>query len=338
MIRFIKIVVIIAVVATGIYFLGPHPKKPVFNQTLPTVPTLNELESYIANNEGDHKVKGDNEARIVWANDSAKTKTNYVIVYLHGFSASQEEGNPVHRNIAKKFGCNLYLSRLAEHGIDTVDALINFTADKLWESAKEAYAIGKQLGDTVILMGTSTGCTVALQLAAAYPEVGGLILYSPNIAINDPNAHLLNNPWGLSIARMVKKSDYIVSDNQDPQHARYWNTQYCLEAAVELEELLESTMNKQTFEKVQQPLLTLYYYKDEKNQDPVVKVSAMKEMFAQVATPANKKRMVAVPNAGAHVLASPIVSKDIKTVEDQTALFLQDVFKLTQKAPSTSGF
>ncbi|MBX9734040.1 MAG: alpha/beta hydrolase [Chitinophagaceae bacterium] len=328
--RFIKIILIITAIGIGTYFVGPHPSKPAFETALPSTPPIPQLDSFIANKEKQHKIKENNEARIIWANDSLKQKTNYAIVYLHGFSASQEEGNPVHRNIAKKFGCNLYLSRLAEHGIDTVDALINFTADKLWESAKEAYAIGKQLGDTVILMGTSTGCTVALQLAAAYPEVGGLILYSPNIAINDPNAHLLNNPWGLSIARMVKKSDYIVSDNQDPQHARYWNTQYCLEAAVELEELLETTMNKQTFEKVQQPLLTLYYYKDEKNQDPVVKVSAMKEMFAQVATPANKKRMVAVPNAGAHVLASPIVSKDIKTVEDQTALFLRDVFRLRE--------
>ena len=45
----------------------------------------------------------------------------------------------------------------AEHGIDTVDALINLTADEYWESAKQALAIGKQLGKKVILMGTSTG-------------------------------------------------------------------------------------------------------------------------------------------------------------------------------------
>ena len=120
---------------------------------------------------------------------------------MHGFSASQEEGNPVHRNIAKQFGCNLYLSRLAEHGIDTTDALINLTADKLWGSSKQAYAIGKQLGNKVILMGTSTGATEALQLAATYSDVAGIILLSPNIAINDPNAWLLNNRWGLQIAR-----------------------------------------------------------------------------------------------------------------------------------------
>lgn len=336
--RFFKILLFIVVLVTGVYLVGPRPEKPIFNQTLPTVPAIEALDSYVANIEGKHKIKGDNEARIIWANDTTKAKTKYAIVYLHGFSASQEEGNPVHRNIAQAFGCNLYLARLAEHGIDTTDALVNFTADKLWESAKEAYAIGKQLGDTVILMGTSTGCTVALQLAAAYPEVGGLVLYSPNIAINDPNAFLLNKPWGISIARIVKKSDYIVAENKGEKHAQYWNTQYRLEAAVQLQELLARTMTKETFQKIKQPLLTLYYYKDEKNQDPVVKVSAMKDMFAQVSTPANKKRMVPVPNAGGHVLASPIVSKDIKTVEDQTALFLKDIYGLTEKAALPPGF
>ena len=38
-------------------------------------------------------------------------------------------------------------------------------------------------------------------------------------------------------------------------------------------------MNKETFKKVNQPTLLLYYYKDETHQDAVVKVSAMQKMF-----------------------------------------------------------
>ena len=49
-----------------------------------------------------------------------------------------------------------------------------------------------------------------------------------------------------------------------------------MESAVELEELLETTMKASLFEKVKQPTLLLYYYKDEEHQDKVVKVSAMK--------------------------------------------------------------
>ena len=223
----------------------------------------------------------------------------------------------------------MYLARLSEHGIDTTDALINMTAASLFESAKEAYAIGKQLGEKVILMGTSTGGTLALQLAAMYPEIAGLILYSPNIAIKDPNAWLLNNPWGLQIARMVKGSKYMGVQKDHPLYQQYWNTKYRLEATVQLEELLETTMTKENFAKVKQPLLVLYYYKNEQEQDPVVSVDAMKKMFAEVSTIEKNKKMIPLPNTGNHVIASPIQSKDIISVEKETAEFLKYILQLS---------
>ena len=103
--RFLKILAALVAVLAAVYFLGPKPAAPNYNNNLIQVPSdAASLEAYVASNEAKHKVKPDNEARIVWANDSTKAKTPYVIVYLHGFSASQEEGNPVHRNIAKQFG------------------------------------------------------------------------------------------------------------------------------------------------------------------------------------------------------------------------------------------
>ena len=327
--RFLKIIAALVALLAIVYFLGPKPAAPIYNNNLIQVPSEPAaLESYIEAKEGAHKVKPDNEARIVWANDSTKAKTPYVIVYLHGFSASQEEGNPVHRNIAKQFGCNMYLARLSEHGIDTTDALVNMTATSLWESAKEAYAIGKQLGEKVILMGTSTGGTVALELASNFEDVAGLVLYSPNIAINNPSAFLTNNPWGLQIARKVMGGKENVLKDRTDTYKKYWNHQYRLEAVVELQELLETTMIPSHFNKIKCPLLTLYYFKDKKNQDPVVKVSAMKEMFEAVGTPANLKRMVPIPEAGNHVIASPIQSNDIVSVEKETALFLEQIVQL----------
>jgi esterase/lipase len=327
--RFLKIIAALVAVLAIVYFLGPKPAAPNYNNNLIQVPSdPAALEAFIRSKEAAHKVKPDNEARIVWANDSTKAKTPYVIVYLHGFSASQEEGNPVHRNIAKQFACNMYLARLSEHGIDTIDPLVNMTATSLWESAKEAYAIGKQLGDKVILMGTSTGGTVALELASNFEDVAGLVLYSPNIAINYPSAFLSNNPWGLQIAKMVIGGKENIIKNKPDNYKKYWNDHYRLEAVVELQELLETTMIPSHFNKIKCPLLTLYYFKDEKNQDPVVKVSAMKEMFEAVGTPANLKRMVPIPEAGNHVLASPIQSKDIVSVEKETALFLEQIMQL----------
>jgi esterase/lipase len=330
--RWLKVLLYTIGVLIIVYLFGPHPDKPKYTATLPVVPATGELEKFVAANEAAHKLRLNNEARIVWANDSIKQKTDYAIVYIHGFSASQEEGNPVHRNIAKKFGCNLYLSRLAEHGIDTSEQLINLTADNYWESAKQALAIGKQLGNKVILMGTSTGGTQALQLAATYPDdIAALILYSPNIAINDNNAWLLNDHWGLQIARLVKGGNYHNPEDERPVYKQYWNKPYRLEAIVTLEEMLETTMNKETFSKVKQPVLLLYYYKDEQHQDKVVKVSAMKEMFTELAADTAHKRAIALPNTGDHVIASPIKSKDVGSVERETKRFLEEVLQLKVK-------
>lgn len=327
--KWLGIILILLIIG---YFLGPKPSAPRLRPNLPALPqTFAQLEKYITEEEAKHKLKPDNEARIIWQNDSSKEITEYAVVYIHGFSASQEEGDPVHQNFAKKFGCNLYLARLAEHGIDTVDALINMTGEKLWNTAKQAFAIGKKIGKKVILMSTSTGGTLALKLAATYPEIAGLILFSPNIEINDRNAWLLNNPWGLQIAKLVKGSAFVYSKDTSADYKKYWYPAYRMESVVQLEELLESTMKASLFEKITQPVLLLYYYKDEENQDPVVKVSAMKRMFSQLGTSAELKREVAIPDAGNHVIGSYIKSKDFVSVEAACEKFGIEILNLSIK-------
>lgn len=321
----IKILVVLIVMLIVIYALGPHPATPVYEKDLPQVPAAaNELQAYIQHNEAMHKLKPDNEARIVWYNDSVKEKTPYSIVYLHGFSASQEEGRPIHANIAKEFGCNLYLSRLAEHGIDTTDPMIRLTPAEYWKSAEQALAIGKQLGNKVILMGTSTGGTNALQLAAAFPDdVAALVLLSPNIAIFNDKAWLLNNPWGLQIAKAVNGNDYMISADTRPVYRQYWYWKYPVEATTQLEEYLETTMTKETFRAVKKPLLLLYYYKDDIHQDSVVSVPAMLKMYDALGTPPDLKMKQAIPNAGNHVIGSYIRSKDLLSVQRAIEQFLE---------------
>ena len=207
--------------------------------------------------------------------------------------------------------------------------MLGLTPDDYWESAKQALAIGKKIGNKVILMGTSTGASQALQLAAAYPnDVAALVLYSPNIEINNPNAWLLNNPWGLQIARMVMGSNYITPEDTTKLYAKYWNTPYRLEATVSLQEMIESTMRPETFHKIKQPVLMLYYYQDENHQDKIVKVSAMEKMFEQLGTAQNKKIKHPIPNAGDHVLCSPIKSRAVNQVEIYTEQFFKQVLNI----------
>lgn len=318
--RWIKVVFILLVIP-GFYIVGPKPEHATLGGALPQVPEKPDaLAAHINHKEQQHLVKPDNEARIIW-HDSSRTRTEYVVVYLHGFSASHKEGDPVHRRFAQKFGCNLFLSRLSDHGIDTTDALMLFTPQRIWNSAREALAIGSRIGQKVILMSTSTGGTLALKLAAQYPgQVHALINLSPNIAINDPAAFLLNDPWGLQIARMVMGGKYRHTTATDAE-SRYWNRKYRLEAVVQLEELIEATMRPETFRLVHQPSLTLYYYKNEDEQDPQVKVTAMLQMHELLATPDSLKRAVAMPDAGAHVMGSHMTSHDVEGVSAEIERF-----------------
>lgn len=321
-----RLLVIIAILAI-IYLLGPKAKPGTYTHELPQIADTGLiLQEQIQKQEASLPIKPDNEARIIWHNDSTKAKTPYSIIYLHGFTASQEEGDPVHRNLAKAIGANLYLARLSEHGLKSDSALYQMTTTSLWESAKKAYAIGKQIGEKVIIMATSNGGTLALMLASEqYPETAGLVLISPNIKIFDPKAVLLNKPWGLQIARMVMGSEYTGAKDTSAIYKQYWCNPYRLEAVVQVQQLLEDKMTPETFAKVKQPLLMLYYYKDEEHQDKVVSVAAMKEMFSKISTPENKKQAIAVPNAGDHVMGSPIKSKDVETVEKEAIRFTRDV-------------
>lgn len=308
------------------YLLGPKPKKPLFDKSLVLVPDIEDLDGYVTAMEKVNKLKSGNEAEIIWA-DASHQQTDYAVVYLHGFSSSKMEGNPVHLNLAKALNANLYLARLADHGIDTIAPMQYFTADRLWETSKQAYAIGQKLGKKVILIGTSTGGTAALKLAATYPKINSLILLSPNVAINDKNAWLLNDPWGLQIARRVLGSDERKVDGRTEAYKKYWYTNYRIESLVELQEFVESSMTKSVFENVKQPVLMLYYYKNALEQDPVVRVDAMLKMFNDLGTPDDLKRKVAIPNAGNHVLGSYLTSKDLPSVEIAINSFVESVLK-----------
>jgi len=325
--RFLTTTLILISILIIAYFSGPKFPKPELNRNLPAIQLqANEAESFIKNKESKLKIKPDNESRIIWANDSLKNKTSCCLLYLHGFSASWYEGNPVHIDFAHRYGMNLYIPLLASHGIDTTEALIDMTPDRLYESAKEALVVAHSLGEKVILMGTSTGGTLMLKLAAEFPEMmSGLILLSPNVAINNSAAFLLSKPWGLKIARSVYKGNYRVTNNDfASEDCKYWNCKYRLEAIVYLQQLVEATMTKETFAKINTPLFLGYYYKDEQNQDQTVKVDAMLKMFDEIGTPENLKQKVAFPEAGVHPIGSKLFSKSWQEVEKTSYRFAEE--------------
>jgi esterase/lipase len=313
------------------YFIGPRPPKPSFtiiDNQLPS--SLTELEKSV--NDSEKMVKGlkpDNQARIVWADTSKKEKTKIAFLYLHGFSASQAEGAPVHTDLAKKYNANLYLARLYEHGIDRGDStMIRLNADDYEASAERALQIAERLGDEVVVIGTSAGGALTLFLASRHPEIKAIVLYSPCVKIYDKTAGILNKPWGLQIARAATGGKVQRDSSYSKEHSNYWSLTYRTEAIVSLQNLVSYTMSSGTFSKITCPVFLGYYYKNETEQDKTVSVPAMLKMFDELGTPPAMKEKKAFPETGAHVIASYIRSKDWKSVENETDKFLSEKVKL----------
>ena len=322
----------VIVLLIAVYFLGPKPAAPVLTPSASwtDIPdSVSQIDAYIAAKESKTVLKPGNEARVIWADSTQPKKTKIVFMYVHGFSASPMEGDPLHREVAKKFGANLLLARVAGHGVpDSDSTYATVTADDYYQSVENYYAIAKKLGDEVVVLGTSFGGAMSLVLAANHPEIKALMLYGPCIAIKDPNATLLDNPWGLQMAHLITGSDYRDIPVMAPGHAQNWSLHYRLEGVVAVQNLLTHAMTKEVFEKVKIPVFMGYYYKDEEHQDNVVSVDAMKEMYAALGTPAALKREEAFPNSGNHVITSNLLGKLTDKPIASSEAFLRDVVKL----------
>jgi len=319
----------IAVLLFAVYQLGPRPAVPVFaKKQYPAAASLTELEATIrASEAAEPGIKPDCEAKIVWADTARKVKTPVALLYLHGFGASREEGAPLPEDLARRFGCNLYLARMDEHGVEEGDGnLCEMTADSYVESAEQALAVAQQLGDSVVILGTSGGGGLGIFLCARHPEVKGLVTWSPAVRVFRSSASLLTGPWALQLARWVTGKSHNDWPYRNPEQQRkYWTNHQCWEGVVQFTMFLKYAMTPQTFAAIRCPVFVGYYYENEENQDKTVSVAAMREMFAQLGTPAAQRREMSFPNARDHVIGSHILSKDWQGVERESAKFMEEV-------------
>jgi alpha-beta hydrolase superfamily lysophospholipase len=92
----------------------------------------------------------------------------------------------------------------------------------------EALAIGGAIGERVVLVGTSTGGTLAVW-AATRPEardrLAALVLISPNLGLRDPAAPILLWPWGGALARLIVGPERCF-EPKSPAQALHWTTCY----------------------------------------------------------------------------------------------------------------
>ncbi len=171
---------------------------------------------------------------IVWAGAPGQ-RTDWAIVYLHGFSASKGELRPVPDRVAAALGANLYFTRLTGHGRDG-PAMAEATVADWVDDLAEAVAIGQRLGDRVVLIGTSTGGSLAT-IAAARPELNGalagVVLLSPNFRAAGWGGRLIEWPMFRHWAPVLFGAERGW-EPLNPAQAETWTQSYPLVATAPL--------------------------------------------------------------------------------------------------------
>jgi esterase/lipase len=306
------------VLLTLAFFAGPVYRidEPMPAVPIPAAPAA--LESYLAASEQRHPdIVPGAEKTIVWAH-ADRRKTPLSIIYLHGFSASRQEVAPLCDELGAELGANVFYTRLAGHG-RSPEAMAEVQGKEWLQDATEALAIGRELGERVIVVGTSTGGTLALWLAQHKRErIAALVLISPNLGPRGTGAELLAGPWGAQVLRAVMGPQHRWKPANAAQ-ARYWNWQYPSSALLPMMALVKS-VRESPLESITTPTLVLY-----SPQDQVVEPNETQRAFARLG--AARKRLQAVNDSAdrsSHVLAGDILAaRDTARVRVWITDFLQ---------------
>ena len=247
--------ILIFVVLVLLVFAGPKVK---IDESWVEVAPPEDLDAWLQEKEGRiDGIRDGLQKRIVWA-DSVGQKTHVAIVYLHGFSASSKETYPFSDSIAAALGANLFYTRLAGHGRDGT-ALGNSTAHEWIQDTVESIRVAEALGDEIILIGTSTGATLAAW-ATAHEELSrnitAQIWISPNFAPADSRSTMLLWPWG-SFLLKVMEGDTYGWKVQNELHDEYVTHQFGSDVLLEMMGLVD-VVQHQDFSLITAPTLMVY--------------------------------------------------------------------------------
>ena len=183
--------------------------NPLIQQPF-TIPlkSASEVEPFLAKrDDAARPLQPHAESKVVWAGKK-NVQTELVVLYIHGWSSSPREIDPVDTQLAKQLGANSLRYRLTAHGLVPLgragEALLTHSSKAiLLRDAATAYACAKLLGKRIVLVACSTGATLSYWLcgqpwAEIDKHVVCLISISPAVALANPMYPYLK--WLIALA------------------------------------------------------------------------------------------------------------------------------------------
>ena len=268
------------------------------------LPELTDLETWLETREA--AAGGIREGcakQVVWA-DGPK-KTPLTLVYIHGFSATGAEVRPLPDMVAKALGANLFFTRLTGHGQD--GAAMGRARLPDWEvDVEEALDIGRHIGDEIIVMGCSTGCTLLTTALARGGKAKGIVHLSPNFGLRNWFAQtLLQLPavrkWGHWLAGRERSFEPISA-----AHTAFWTVKYDTQAVFTMADAVRAAMSG-AIETIQTPAYFAF-----SDADQVVSPTKTRAIMGRWAGPVQTDLLVQGENDDAmgHVMAGDVFSPE----------------------------
>ena len=297
--------VVLTLIVGGLIAFFSGPRVPV-DMTLRFDPASmgSDLDAYLAKREANTpNLRADLGREIIWAFPASKAKTPISVVYVHGFSASKGEVRPLPDLVAKALGANLYYTRLAGHGQDGA-AMGAATVNDWVNDYAEAMAIGRAVGERVLIISTSMGgglTTWGLSEPALSENVMGAVFISPNYGVQAAGSELLTGPWGKQLANLIVGKERSFKPENE-LHGTLWTPTYPTDAVIPMAGLTALAV-AQPVEQIKTPAFFIY-----SKTDKVIKPELVETIEARWGGP---KQILAVEKNDdpySHVIAGDALS------------------------------
>lgn len=261
-----------------LFALGPRnafgPDEPSAREAAPA--SVLELDAWLARQEASFSDLRPGVAKgIVW-NGKPGQVTDWSVVYLHGFSSSRLETAPLADLLAAQLKANLFYTRFTGHG-RTAQAMGEASVQDWLADTVEAVGIGRQIGRNVLVMGVSTGATLATWLAThpSQPGADAYVFISPNFGPKDKRSELINGPWGQQLA-LALEGPVRGAVSAVPSENQGWTKRHATKALFPMMALVKQ-VRESDLAAFQAPLLVLYSKRDQ-----TVDPSQTQQVFARI--------------------------------------------------------